>query len=248
MLQTLKNQILKLQRYQRHLEATRLYNPKVNCTRIWYGNTYGGFYVHPNVLSQTSVVYSFGIGEDVSFDLEMIRQHQCQVIGFDPTPKSIKWVDQQQLPSHFIFKTYGIGVISGEQKFHLPKNPDYVSGSALSHNNVSVDDVITVEVKCIKDIMAELGHNYIDVLKMDIEGSETDVLCASRKLNKVKQLFIEYHSFVDETQNLGELLSCLAKNNFRYYIHTQFCSKKPLIDDKIQLGMDLQLNIFAKQL
>ena len=94
----------------------------------------------------------------------------------------------------------------------------------------------------------DLIDGQVDFLKMDIEGSETDVLCASRKLNKVKQLFIEYHSFVDETQNLGDLLSCLAKNNFRYYIHTQFCSKKPLIDDQIQLGMDLQLNIFAKQL
>lgn len=194
MLQTLKNQILKLQRYQRHLEATRLYKPKVNCTRIWYGNTYGGFYVHPNVLSQTSVVYSFGIDEDVSFDLEMIRQHQCQVIGFDPTPKSIKWVDQQQLPPHFLFKAYGIGVISGEQKFHLPKNPDYVSGSALSHNNVSVDDVITVEMKCIEDIMAELGHHYIDVLKMDIEGSEYDVIASILNSNiKVGQLLVEFH-------------------------------------------------------
>jgi len=220
MLQTLKNQILKLQRYQRHLEATRLYNPKVNCTRIWYGNTYGGFYVHPNVLSQTSVVYSFGIGEDVSFDLEMIRQHQCQVIGFDPTPKSIKWVDQQQLPSHFIFKTYGIGVISGEQKFHLPKNPDYVSGSALSHNNVSVDDVITVEVKCIKDIMAELGHNYIDVLKMDIEGSEYDVI-ASILNSKIEigQILIEFHNrfFEDGFSRTKKAIKLLRSSGFELF-------------------------------
>ena len=105
-------------------------------------------------------------------------------------------------------------------------------------NTSSVDTVL----------LDDLIDGQVDFLKMDIEGSETDVLCASRKLKKVKQLFIEYHSFVDETQNLGDLLSCLAKNNFRYYIHTQFCSKKPLVDDKIQLGMDLQLNIFAKQL
>jgi FkbM family methyltransferase len=110
-------------------------------------------------------------------------------------------------------------------KMDEPKNTSSV-------DTVALDDLIDGEV---------------DFLKMDIEGSESDVLCASKKLNKVKQLFIEYHSFVDETQNLGDLLSCLAKNNFRYYIHTQFCSKNPLIDNQIQLGMDLQLNIFAKQ-
>lgn len=93
----------------------------------------------------------------------------------------------------------------------------------------------------------ELIYGEIDFLKMDIEGAETDVLCNSKKLGKVKQMFIEYHSFEDDKQKLGELLSCLSENNFRYYIHTQFCSKKPLIEDKTQLGMDLQLNIFAKR-
>jgi FkbM family methyltransferase len=31
-------------------------------------------------------------------------------------------------------------------------------------------------MKTLKDIMNELGHEHIDVLKMDIEGSEYDVL------------------------------------------------------------------------
>jgi len=87
----------------------------------------------------------------------------------------------------------------------------------------------------------------IDFLKMDIEGAETDVLCSSKNLGNVEQLFIEYHSFIDEKQQLGDILSTLSKNNFRFYIHTQFCSKKPLLENKTQLGMDLQLNIFAKK-
>jgi FkbM family methyltransferase len=87
----------------------------------------------------------------------------------------------------------------------------------------------------------------IDFLKMDIEGAETDVLCDSKNLKNVQQLFIEYHSFVDERQKLGDLLTVLSKNDFRFYIHTQLCSKKPLLEDKTQLGMDLQLNIFAKR-
>ena len=93
----------------------------------------------------------------------------------------------------------------------------------------------------------ELIDGEVDFLKMDIEGAETDVLCDSKKLDKVKQMFIEYHSFTDENQRLGDLLSCLSRNNFRYYIHTQFCSKNPLVHNESQLGMDLQLNIFVKR-
>jgi len=58
-------------------------------------------------------------------------------------------------------------------------------------------------------------------------------------------LFIEYHSFTDGGQQLGELLSCLTSNNFRYYISTIFSSEKPFSEVKTQNGMDLQLNIFA---
>ena len=93
----------------------------------------------------------------------------------------------------------------------------------------------------------DLINGDVDFLKMDIEGAETDVICNSIKLRKVKQMFIEYHSFQDDNQKLGMLLSSLSKNNFRYYIHTQFCSNKPFVENNTQLGMDLQLNIFAKR-
>jgi len=93
----------------------------------------------------------------------------------------------------------------------------------------------------------ELLDRKIDFLKMDIEGAETDVFSSAQNLYNVEKLFIEYHSFIDEKQKLGLLLSTLTKNKFRFYIHTQFCSSKPLLETKTQLGMDLQLNIFAKR-
>jgi len=111
------------------------------------------------------------------------------------------------------------------------------------HTNLESKNTYEVETIPLDDLI----ENNVDFLKMDIEGAETDVLVTSKKLGQVKQMFIEYHSFVDETQKLSELLSCLTRNKFRYYIHTQFCTNQPLINDEIQLGMDLQLNIFAKR-
>lgn len=100
-----------------------------------------------------------------------------------------------------------------------------------------------VEVETIS--LDDLIETEVDFLKMDIEGSETDVLVSSKKLNKVKKIFIEYHSFTDEEQKLGDLLTCLINNGFRYFVHTQFCSPKPFTDKRSQNGMDMQLNIFA---
>ena len=89
----------------------------------------------------------------------------------------------------------------------------------------------------------------IDLLKIDIEGAEVDVIqdCA-KSLSKVKNIFIEYHSWNSSEQNLGEILKILEAQNFRYYIEDTCGRKKPFIDHAKNKNMDLQLNIFARNL
>ena len=81
---------------------------EIICESKWFGSEYGGFYVLPKLLNKLSIVYSFGIGKDISFDKEIIRAFNCKVYGFDPTPKSIKWCEGQTLPENFIFLHFGI--------------------------------------------------------------------------------------------------------------------------------------------
>lgn len=96
----------------------------------------------------------------------------------------------------------------------------------------------------LKDILEQ--HQHIDLLKMDIEGAETDVIldCAEA-LQRVKYISVEYHSLTGEEQRLDVLLRVLHENGFRYSIqrigtyHAQ-----PFV--KMEPGtMDLQLDIHA---
>ena len=93
----------------------------------------------------------------------------------------------------------------------------------------------------------ELIREPVDFLKMDIEGSETEAICSAENLDNVPQLFVEYHSFKGMEQSLGALLEKLTSCGFRYYIHSHFCSPRPFTEEALQLGLDLQLNIFAKK-
>jgi FkbM family methyltransferase len=103
----------------------------------------------------------------------------------------------------------------------------------------------TFEIDSIK--LDDLIEEEVDFLKVDIEGAETEAICGSAKLDNVSQLFIEYHSFTDSEQTLADLLHKLSTHEFRYYVHTEFCSPRPLTQEKVRAGMDLQLNIFAKK-
>lgn len=109
------------------------------------------------------------------------------------------------------------------------------------HNLEESQDFSIVDPISLDDLI----HEPIDFLKMDIEGAEVDVLCESKKIDQVNQMFIEYHSFVDQTQQLDRLLSKLTHAGFRYFLNTQFCSKNPFQNIETQIGMDLQINVFA---
>jgi FkbM family methyltransferase len=186
----------------------------------WHGNEYGGFYVHPNGLNNNSIVYSFGIGEDISFDESVINSYGCNVFAFDPTPKSIEWIKNQKLPSKFTFYDYGIDSKTGFVNFNLPKNENYVSGSVLNHQNVNENNTVSVPMKCFKDITNTFGHKHIDVLKIDIEGSEytvmNDILSSDVKID---QILLEIHErfFDDGKEKTKALLKSLKDHGYSVF-------------------------------
>lgn len=190
------------------------------CPKKWYGNGYGGFYVNPTLLDKNSIIYSFGIGEDISFDTEIIRDYQCRVFGFDPTPKSIHWLKSQNTPPSFHFYPYGLGTQTEKVKFHLPKNKEHISGSVFDHGLVSEEDYVEVPLKSFRDILAETGHQYIDVLKMDIEGSEylviDDIL---RSGIPIRQLLLETHErfFPDGRDKGKKFFRSLYDHGYRIF-------------------------------
>lgn len=91
-------------------------------------------------------------------------------------------------------------------------------------------------------------EEQIDMLKMDIEGAEVDVLIDCKEsLFKVRNLFVEFHSYINEKQRLSEIIDILESNKFRYFIKQPEDRPRPLINryNKSNPEIDLQLNIFA---
>lgn len=158
-----------------------------------FGNEGTAWTLIPELLNENSVVYSFGVGDDISFDLCLINHVDLQVFAFDPTPKSIDWIATQNLPKQFTLYPVGLANFNGKAKFHPPKNPNHISATMLDRKETQ-DQAYKVEVKTLQTIMQELGHNKIDLLKMDVEGMEYDVIDDMKNAGILpSQVLIEFH-------------------------------------------------------
>ena len=106
-----------LRRMRRRVQSALgrdLYVPiEVRCPVAVLGSDYGRWGVCAERLDSRSVVYRFGVGADVSFDLALIQRWDLHVHAFDPTPRSIAWVRRQKLPEPFHFHELGLADYDG---------------------------------------------------------------------------------------------------------------------------------------
>ena len=97
------------------------------------GSSYGGWIIPTSLMTEQSVCYCTGAGEDVSFDMGLMDRLGCLVFAFDPTPRAIKYVEinASDYPQ-YNFNAVGLWDRNEELKFYTPKNPNHVSHSILN--------------------------------------------------------------------------------------------------------------------
>ncbi|MES1187094.1 MAG: FkbM family methyltransferase [Myxococcales bacterium] len=161
---------------------------------VHLGTEYGGYGVALERLSPGAVVYSFGLGEDISFDLALMQRLDCKVFGFDPTPRSIAWVKAQNPPPALQVRELGVADYDGVASFAPPKNPEHISHSLLDGAGADSGARVEFQVRRLATLMAELGHTSLDLLKMDVEGAEYGVLeDMLRSSLRPPQILLEFH-------------------------------------------------------
>ena len=157
------------------------------------------------------MLYSFGVGEDISFDLAMMQRFDAQVFACDPTPRAVNFIEGQELSSSFQFKAVAVSDKNETLEFHPPANPAHVSHSAVQQH--TAQEPLQVQAESVASLMHGWGHQEISILKMDIEGAEYAVLQDMMRTGIKPQpnLGRGYHHFfkdasVSQTRHSVELL------------------------------------------
>lgn len=184
---------------------------------VWVlGTEYGAHAVCPDGLTEGSVMYSVGLGEDISFDLELIERTGLTVHGFDPTPRSLEWLGNQDLPGTFHVHSEGLAHYDGTASFSPPVDPTHISHTLLDRPETE-EQSIQVEVRRLSTLMADLGHQHLDILKLDIEGAEYEVMDEILQAGVlVDQVLLEFHHQF-RTIPVGRTLSTIRSMNDHGY-------------------------------
>ena len=141
-------------------------------------------------LSASSVIYSGGVGEDISFEQELIRRFGVNIHIFDPSPVAAHTIALAK-SGHLLFKPIGLSS-STTGSFSIGGGTDENTwfkageGSGLPCTNLLQE-------------METNRHSFIDLLKIDIEGFEYEVLesCFAMSI-PIKQICVEFHDFFPE--------------------------------------------------
>jgi FkbM family methyltransferase len=187
-----------------------------------HGAATAGYEISPQALSQGSVVYSLGVGSNISFDLSIIQRHGVTVFAFDPTPESAAFVGRSPTPKEFQFRQIGVAAEDGTMELRTikPGNKLYRPATLLQIKEKE-PSTITVKVQSLASIMRDLQHESIDLLKMDIEGGEYGVLEGLLRTSiRPRQIVMEYHPHLINLEHHGHLFGELGWRRTRESIDT----------------------------
>lgn len=137
--------------------------------------SYGGYCIPISMLSADSIVYAIGVGEDISFDLELIGRVGCTVHAMDPVPRAADYArSAAQDEPRFIFHQLAVWSRDEILTFHAPRRDGYISHSAV--NLFGTEVAFQAEARAVRSLMRSWDHDHIDLLKVSAEGAEFEIL------------------------------------------------------------------------
>jgi FkbM family methyltransferase len=202
------------------------------------GSDYGGWIIPTQLVNDRSICYLAGAGEDISFDVALATSFQCNVYIFDPTPKSKVHFEalmnaavegttininnnpstpyklNKEIKNYLKFYEIGIWKKQATLRFFSPQDDSHVSHSISNLQNTS--KYFEAPVERLSDIMRVKQHEYLDILKLDIEGAEYEVIDSLLEDNVcILILCVEFHLLAEGGLELVQsTISKLEKRDY----------------------------------
>lgn len=183
------------------------------------------------------------IGANFGFSVAYFKNHfpHSEIIAFEADRDIFRYlemnIEKNSLPNVKLFNG-AAWIENGFLSFHQ----DFSQGGSIRKSAIH-KSVIDIKSFDLRDLTKE---NNFDLLKMDIEGSEVELIeHISADLKQFKLIFIEYHESRGEVGKLSRILKVLEDNGFKYSFSKIYGTESLFRSYISNSAFDYQLNIFA---
>lgn len=241
------SEFLELKKNNPTKKTSKLFGKDVKTTdSFWYLHSLNELFVEEvyqfNSTKKNPLIIDCGsnIGMSIIYFKRLFPE--AKVIGFEPDN------DIFEIAKHNLLQ-FDITDVNLQQKAVWINNEPLIFaklGSLSGHFVTEVaENTISIETVRLKDYLQE----PVDFLKIDIEGPEFDIIKDCKDdLKNVENIFVEYHSFAENPQMIGELLIYLKEAGFKLYLKEAWENMKNPYVEKKGPYFDLQLNISGYRL
>jgi FkbM family methyltransferase len=163
------------------------------------------------------IMYDFGIRTQPEFGVILSKPpFNCQVFAFDPSPITKAWyLNNTELKDNENYHMFLYGGGAADETITLREynwgqvsiysyptvvvaNPRNCTDGACRFKRFPEQQLHPLPVRSVTSIMKEFGHSRIDLLKIDVEGSEyrmLEGLIDSGMCNVIQQMTLEWHHY-----------------------------------------------------
>lgn len=139
------------------------------------GTSYGGWILPGGLIESSWLCYLVGAGGDIAVDLALIRDYGATVRCFDAVAEFVELAERDAGGEpRFSAHHAAIAISNGPIRMQISHDPN--SNSVSAADLYDSHEYLELPGRTLASLMQELGDERMDLFKLDIEGSEYEVL------------------------------------------------------------------------
>jgi len=181
----------------------------------WFNDKGDDKYRYNYPLNENSLVFDVG-GYEGNFSEKIYKKYNCEIFIFEPIKK---YYDEliEKYKNFKKIKIFNFGLSNINSSSRIYHSGDSSSIFKITEN---YEDIL---LKNFSDFLIENQINQIDLLKLNIEGSEFEVIeniIENKLLSKIINLQVQFHSFVtNSTERRNKIREFLKKTHVETFCY-----------------------------
>ena len=171
-------------------------------------------------IKQDSVVFDIGAYKG-SLSKKVFKKFQCQLYLFEPLKEEYEYLKKYFHNKSEDVKVFNFGLLDNDNEIYFSD----IFGASSIYERPEGNLTIKVKMKSFKSFVEENSIDSIDLIYMNIEGSEYKLLSEiinTGYIENINFLQIQFHTFINESKELRRTLRKKLRRTHRCIFNYPF--------------------------